>query len=79
MKFSKHIFQLQPKQKAHQSSKGRLWNVLKLVLESFCFAQETRAVFLSIRYHKTSQWQDVKSQSTEPSLRKLTQPKRDCI
>ena len=35
--------------------------------------------FLSIRYHKTSQTQDVKSQSTEPSLRKLAQPKRDCI
>ena len=31
---------------------------------------------MSIRYHKTSQTQDVKSQSTEPSLRKLAQPKR---
>ena len=79
MKFSKQLFQLQPMQQAHQSSKRRFWNVLKLVLESFCFAQETGAVFLSIRYHKTSQTQDVKSQSTEPSLRKLAQPKRDCI
>ena len=33
--------------------------------------------FISIRYHKTSQTQDVKSQSTKPSLRKLAQPKRD--
>ena len=41
-----------------------------------CFAQET-AVFISIRYHKTSQTQDVKSQSTKPSLRKMAQPKRD--
>ena len=33
--------------------------------------------FLSIRYRKTSQTQDVKSQSIEPSLRILAQPKRD--
>ena len=46
-------------------------------MESFCFAQETRAVFIIIRYHKTFQTQDVKSQSTESSLQKLAQPKRD--
>ena len=33
--------------------------------------------FLSIRYRKTSQRQDVKSQSTEHSVRKIAQPKRD--
>ena len=76
MKFSKQLFRLQPKQPAHQSSKRHFWNVLNVVLESFCFAQEKRAVFISIRYRKPSQTQDVKSQSTEPSLRKLAQPKR---
>ena len=40
------------------------------------FPKKSKAVFLSIRYRKTSQTQDVKSQSTEPSLRKLAQPKR---
>ena len=33
--------------------------------------------FLSIRYRKTSQTQDVKNQSTEHSVRKIPQPKRD--
>ena len=33
--------------------------------------------FLSIRYRKTSQTQDVKSQNTERSVRKIAQPKRD--
>ena len=33
--------------------------------------------FLSIRYRKTSQTQDVKSQSTERSVPKTAQPKRD--
>ena len=33
--------------------------------------------FLSIRYRKTSQTQDVKSQITERSVRKIAQPKRD--
>ena len=33
--------------------------------------------FLSIRYRKTSQMQDVKSQSTEHRVRKKLQPKRD--
>ena len=33
--------------------------------------------FISFRYHQTSQTQDVKSQSTKPSLRKLAQPKCD--
>ena len=39
------------------------------------FPKETKAVFLSIRYRKTSQTQDVKSQSTKRSLRKLAQAK----
>ena len=76
MKFSKHIFWLQPKKQAQQSSKRHFWNVLNVVLESFYFAQETKAVFISIRYPKTSQTQDVKSQSTKRSLRELAQPKR---
>ena len=32
---------------------------------------------MSIRYRMTSQTQDVKSQSTKRSVRKLAQPKRD--
>ena len=39
------------------------------------FPKKTKAVFLSIRYRKTSQTQDVKSQSTKRSLRKLAQAK----
>ena len=58
-------------------SKRHFWNVLNVVLESFSFAQETKAVFISIRYHKTFQTRDVKSQSTKRRLRKLAQPKRD--
>ena len=46
-------------------------------MESFCFAQETKAVFIGIRYHKTSQKQDVKNQSTKRSHRSLAQPKSD--
>ena len=41
------------------------------------FRKKTKAVFLSYRYRKTSQTQDVKSQSTERSVRKNAQPKRD--
>ena len=41
------------------------------------FRKKAKAVFLSIRYRKTSQTQDVKSQSTKRSVRKLAQPKRD--
>ena len=42
------------------------------------FLKKSKAVFfLSIRYRKTSQTQDVKSQSTERSVRKIAQPKRD--
>ena len=41
------------------------------------FQKKTKAVFLSIRYRKTSQTQDVKSQSTKRSVRKLAQSKRD--
>ena len=32
---------------------------------------------MSVRYRKTSQTQDVGSQSTERSVRKMAQPKRD--
>ena len=40
------------------------------------FPKKSKAVFLSIRYRKTSQTQDVKSQSTKSSVRKLAHPKR---
>ena len=70
-------FYLQPKNHAEQSSKRPFWNVLNVVLESFCFAQETEAVFISIRLHKTSQTQNVKSQSTKRTFRELAQPKHD--
>ena len=77
-KFSKQLLYLQPKNPAEQSSKRHFWNVPNVVLQSFCFAQETKAVFISIRYPKTSQTQYVKSQSIERSVRgKIAQPKRD--
>ena len=57
--------------------KKTFFNVHNNVLESFCFAQETKAVFISIRYQKTSQTQDVRSQSTVRSVRRIAQPKRD--
>ena len=42
------------------------------------FPKKSKTVFfLSIRYRKTSQTQDVKSQSTERSVPKTAQPKRD--
>ena len=41
------------------------------------FPKKSKAVFISIRYRKTSQTQDVKSQSTERSVRKLARPERD--
>ena len=41
------------------------------------FRKKSKAVFISIRYRKTSPKQDVKSQSTESSVRQLAQPKRD--
>ena len=44
---------------------------------NFCFGQETKAVFISIRCPKTSQTQDVKSENSKRSLRKLAQPKHD--
>ena len=50
---------------------------MNVVLKSFCFTQETKAVFISIRYPETSQTQQVKSENTKPNLRKLAQPKRD--
>ena len=45
--------------------------------EDHVLEKKSKAVFVSIRYRKISQAQDVKSQSTKPSLRKLSQPKRD--
>ena len=101
---------LQPKKEAEQRSKRHFWNVLNVILESWCFPfgeiahnfseglyenhqnnciqyktttkttfpKKSKAVFISIRYRKTSQTQDVKSQSTKRSLRELAQPKRDC-
>ena len=39
------------------------------------FQKKSKAVFISIRYRKTSQKQDVKSQSTKRSLRKLAKAK----
>ena len=41
------------------------------------FQKKSKAVFISIRYRKTSQMQDLKSQSTKHSLLKLAQGKRD--
>ena len=41
------------------------------------FPKKSRAVFISIGYRQTSQTQDVKSQSTKRSLRKIAQPKCD--
>ena len=41
------------------------------------FPKKSKAVFISIRYRKTSQTQDVKSQSTERSVRKTAQQKRE--
>ena len=41
------------------------------------FRKKSKAVFLSIWYRKTSQTRDVRSQSTERSVRKIAQPKRD--
>ena len=41
------------------------------------FRKGSKAVFISIRYRKTSQTRVVKSQSTKRSLRELAQPKRD--
>ena len=37
--------------------------------------KKSKAVLISIRYRKTSQTQDIKSQSTKRSLRKLAQTK----
>ena len=41
------------------------------------FPKKPKAVFICIRYRKTSQTKDVKSQSTERSVRKLAQSKHD--
>ena len=41
------------------------------------YSKISKAVFISSRYRKTSQTQDVKSQSTKRSVRKIPQPKHD--
>ena len=41
------------------------------------FRKKSKAVLISIRYRKTSQTQDEESQSTERSVQKIAQPKRD--
>ena len=69
------LFTTKEKNRAEQISNRHFWNVLNVVLDRFYFALETKAVFISNRYHKTSQTQDVKSQSTKRSLRKLAQAK----
>ena len=76
-KSQNRFFLVTTREKSPAELKKTIWNILNVVLESFSFAQETKAVFISIRYHKTSQTQDVKSQSTKRSLRELAQPKRD--
>ena len=43
----------------------------------FLFCSRNKCFFISIRYPKTSQTQEVKSENTKPNLRKLAQPKRD--
>ena len=43
----------------------------------FLFSSRNKSCFFCIRYHKTSQTEDVKSQSTECSLRSRAQPKHD--
>ena len=40
------------------------------------FPKKSKSVFISIRYRKTFQTQDIKSQSTERRVPKLAQPKR---
>ena len=71
------FFLVTTKEKSPAELKKTIWNILNVVLESFSFAQETKAVFISIRYPETSQTQEVKSENTKPNLRKLAQPKRD--
>ena len=61
-------FLVPSKKQAQQSSKRHFWNVLNVVLESFCFAQEAKAAFLNIRYHEQSPTQDAKSVSTKRSV-----------
>ena len=43
----------------------------------FLFCSRNKIFLINIRYHKTSQTQDGKSQSTNRTLRSLAQPKRD--
>ena len=69
------IYNQRIKPRRAQKDISGTYSTHNVVLESFCFAQETKAVFISIRYPKTSQTQDLKSQSTERSARKIAQPK----
>ena len=41
------------------------------------FLKKSKAVYISSLYRRTSETQDVKSQSTKRSVRKLAQPKHD--
>ena len=52
-------FWLPPKKQAQQSLKRHFWNVLRVVLESFCFAQETKA------FYKSSISQDISNARCE--------------
>ena len=103
----KLFFSNRTKEKSKAELKQTFWNVLNVILESWCFPfseiahyfsdglyenhqnnciqnkmtkttfpKISKAAFISIRYHKTSQTQDVKNQSTKHSLRKIAQPKR---
>ena len=94
------------KKNSRAELKQTFWNVINVVLESWCFlfgeiaqkfseglyenhqnnctqykttkttlSKKSKAVFISIRYRKTSQTQDVKSQSSKRSLRKIAQTK----
>ena len=104
----KTILVVTTKENSRAELKQTFWNVLNIVLESWCFSfgeiaqnfseglyenhqnnctqykttkttspRMSKAVFISIPYRKTSQTQDVKSQSTKRSLREIAQPKRD--
>ena len=104
----KTILVVTTKENSRAELKQTFWNVLNIVLESWCFSfgeiaqnfsesmyenhqnnctqyktmkttfsKKSKAVFISIRYRKTSQPQVVKRQSTKRSLQELAQPKRD--
>ena len=61
---------------------GRFTKIIKTIAHNTKrrrprFRKNQKLFFLSIRYRKTSQTQDVKSQTTKRRVRKLAQPKRD--